>query len=89
MAFQIEVYGRLSCPYCVRAKNILEELEGKDLASGRFVDMEKEGITKEDLAVKAGKEVRTVPQVWVDGKHVGGCDNLVAFLKERKVAFKS
>lgn len=49
----VEIYGRLSCPYCVRAKALAEkmknELNGFDF---KFVDMVAEGISKEDLALE-------------------------------------
>ncbi|RIY32713.1 GrxA family glutaredoxin [Psittacicella hinzii] len=87
--YSIEIFGRESCPYCVRAKTIMEELKAQGLAEGVYHDMVVEGITKEDLAAKIGKEVRTVPQVFVNGQHVGGCDNFVAFLTNEGVKFSN
>lgn len=83
--YNIEVFGRLSCPYCVRAKNIAEELTARGEATFVFRDMIAENITKEDIAAQIGKEVRTVPQVFVNDDHIGGCDNFVAFLREQGV----
>ncbi|MFC6276707.1 GrxA family glutaredoxin [Psittacicella hinzii] len=85
--YQVEIFGRESCPYCQRAKNILEELKVAGIADGVYHDMIVEGITKEDIAARIGKEVRTVPQVFVNGNHVGGCDNFVAFLTAEGVKF--
>lgn len=79
--YSIEIFGRESCPYCTIAKNLMEELKVQGLAQGVFHDMIVEGISKEDLTAKIGKEVRTVPQVFVNGKHLGGCDDFRAFLK--------
>lgn len=85
----IEIFGRLSCPYCTRAKAIMEELIANGKATGVWNDMIALNITKEDLAARAGVEVRTVPQVWVNGKHVGGCDNFVAFLTKEGYSFEN
>ncbi|QHB17149.1 GrxA family glutaredoxin [Mannheimia pernigra] len=80
----VEIYGRLSCPYCVRAKALAEkmknELNGFDF---KFVDMVAEGISKEDLAPRVGKPVATVPQIFVDNTHIGGSTDFQAFVKEK------
>lgn len=79
--YTVEIYGRYTCPYCVRANAILEDLKAKGLAQGEFHDMEATGMTKDELAsLKGLAEVRTVPQIWVNGKHVGGCTDFIAFL---------
>lgn len=78
--FAIEIYGRHTCPFCVKANNILEDLKSKGKAQGIFHDMEALGLSKEVLSELRNVEVKTVPQVWVNGKHVGGCSDLVAFL---------
>lgn len=69
----VVIYGRLSCPFCVRAKMLAEQLEKSGQIDGvRYVDMPTEGITKADIAKLAGKPIQTVPQVFVDQQHVGG-----------------
>ncbi|RIY34058.1 GrxA family glutaredoxin [Psittacicella melopsittaci] len=80
--YSIEIFGRPNCPYCHVAKDVMEQLKDKGHADGVYHDMIEEGITKEDLAAKAGKEVRTVPQVFVNGNHIGGCDDFLAYLRE-------
>ena len=53
------IFGRPGCPYCVRAKQIAEQLtEQRDDFKFRYVDIHAEGITKEDLAKSAGKQHR-------------------------------
>ncbi|HHW7567743.1 MULTISPECIES: GrxA family glutaredoxin [unclassified Mannheimia] len=80
----VEIYGRLSCPYCVRAKQLAEkmktELSDFDF---KFIDMIAEGLSKEDLEPRVGKPVATVPQIFVDDAHVGGCTDFQAFVKEK------
>ncbi|QLD33778.1 GrxA family glutaredoxin [Mannheimia varigena] len=80
----VEIYGRLSCPYCVRAKQLAEkmktELSDFDF---KFIDMIAEGLSKEDLEPRVGKPVATVPQIFVDDVHIGGCTDFQAFVKEK------
>lgn len=80
----VEIYGRLSCPYCVRAKQLAEkmktELPDFDF---KFVDMIAEGIEKQDLEPRVGKPVATVPQIFFDDVHVGGYSDFAPLVKEK------
>ncbi|WOE68577.1 GrxA family glutaredoxin [Aeromonas allosaccharophila] len=77
------IFGRPGCPYCVRAVQIAEQLtEQRDDFKFRYVDIHAEGITKEDLAKSAGKPVNTVPQIFLDEQHIGGCTDFEAYAKE-------
>lgn len=80
----VEIYGRLTCPYCVRAKALAEKMKG-ELADFdfKFVDMIAEGISKEDLEPRVGKAVATVPQIFLDNQHVGGCTDFQALVKAK------
>ena len=71
------IFGRPGCPYCVRAKELAEKLTQE-----RDVDIHAEGITKADLEKTVGKPVETVPQIFVDQKHIGGCTDFEAWAKE-------
>ncbi|MGL4545826.1 MAG: glutaredoxin, partial [Plesiomonas sp.] len=41
-----------------------------------------EGISKEDLEKTVGKPVATVPQIFIDQEHIGGCTDFEAYAKE-------
>lgn len=76
------IFGRPGCPYCVRAKEIAEQLQQSgDAFKFRYVDIEAEGISKADLEKSAGKPVETVPQIFLDQKHIGGCDDFESYAK--------
>jgi len=76
------IFGRPGCPYCVRAKEIAEELrEQNQDFKFRYVDIHEEGISKADLEKTVGKPVETVPQVFVDQSHIGGCNEFEAYAK--------
>lgn len=80
------IFGRPGCPYCVRAKQLAEQLaEKRDDFKFRYVDIHKEGISKADLSKTVGKEVETVPQIFVDEKHVGGCTDFEALIREQEL----
>lgn len=80
----VEIYGRLSCPYCVRAKTLAERMK-QELSDFdfKFIDMIAENISKQDLEPRVGKPVATVPQIFVDNNHVGGCTDFQAFVEEK------
>ncbi|MWQ70015.1 GrxA family glutaredoxin [Glaesserella parasuis] len=80
----VEIYGRLSCPYCVRAKQLAEKMKAElpDF-DFKFVDMIAEGIEKQDLEPRVGKPVATVPQIFLDGVHVGGYSDFAPLIEEK------
>lgn len=72
MAF-IEIYTTPTCPYCIAAKKLLAE----------------KGVAFEEISVAGDREGRarmtvrasgrsTVPQIFINGQHIGGCDDLHA-----------
>lgn len=80
----VVIYGRSTCPYCVRAKALAEKLKNQVAEFDyRYVDMIAEGISKEDLAKKLGKPVATVPQVVIDEKPIGGCTDFEALMNKQ------
>ncbi|MDO4627162.1 MAG: GrxA family glutaredoxin [Pasteurellaceae bacterium] len=80
----VEIYGRLSCPYCVRAKNLAEKMKN-ELADFdfKFIDMIAEGMEKKDLEPRVGNTVETVPQIFIDDKAIGGCTDFQALVKQQ------
>ncbi|MDO4430868.1 MAG: GrxA family glutaredoxin [Lonepinella koalarum] len=80
----VKIYGRMTCPYCVRAKNLAEKLKN-NLADFdyEFIDMIEQGLSKEDIADIIKRPVQTVPQVLVDDKPIGGCTDFQAYSREK------
>ncbi len=70
---QVEIYTTKICPYCVRAKNLL---------NAKDVDFVEHDLTGDEAGrealLKKSNGMRTVPQIFINGQHVGGCDNLYA-----------
>jgi len=69
---KIDIYTKPYCPYCERAKALLEE-KGAEY---------NEIVASHDPALRAEMNERsgryTYPQVFINGTHVGGCDDLMA-----------
>ena len=76
----VEIYTKSFCPYCWRAKHLLDE----------------KGVEYAEIAVDFGGEVRqhmiqrasgrtTVPPIFIAGRHIGGCDDLMALEREGKL----
>ncbi len=68
----IEIYTRSWCGFCARAKHLLES-KGAPFTE---IDVEVEDRVQEMIQRSNGG--RTVPQIFIDGKPVGGCDDLYA-----------
>lgn len=67
----VEIYIRATCPYCIRAKRLL------DMRKVLYKEISIDG----DQAARAtmiqrAKGRTTVPQIFIDGQHIGGCDDL-------------
>lgn len=79
---KVTIYGRSSCPYCSRAIQISEHLiQTKKDFSFEYIDMIAEGISKETLSEKLNVPVRTVPQILVNGEHIGGCTEYEGYVR--------
>jgi glutaredoxin 3 len=69
----IEIYTTPLCPYCWRAKKLLKA-KGARFAE---IDLWQEPQRREEMLRRAEGR-RTVPQIFIDGQGVGGCDDLQA-----------
>ena len=77
----IIIYTKDYCPYCVKAKGLLTR---KGYSDFKEIDItHDETLQQEMLAKSNGK--RTVPQIFIGGTHVGGCDDLYALDGEGKL----
>jgi glutaredoxin len=80
------VYGKATCPYCIKAKKLLDET---DIAYTYFdVVKDSAALYRMIPEVKAHigeKTPVTVPQIWMDGQYIGGCDQLEKWLAAEKI----
>ena len=74
---KVEMYLNSTCPYCMRAAQLLDS----------------KGVVREDynVAISGPKKAEmvhrangrtSVPQIFIDGRHIGGCDDLMALDRE-------
>jgi glutaredoxin 3 len=70
---QVELYTTMWCPFCARAKALLDR---KGVAYTN-VDLDEEPNRRDEMIKRSGGR-RTVPQIFIDGEHIGGSDDLVA-----------
>jgi glutaredoxin 3 len=70
---KVQIYSTPVCPYCVRAKSLLKS-KGQ---SYEEVDISINPQVRDEMMAKAGGR-RTVPQIFIDDKHIGGFDDLYA-----------
>lgn len=69
---EVVMYGTRFCPYCVRARMLLDS---KDITY-TYIPVDEQ---KEQRAIMEHRSHRTsVPQIFIDDYHVGGCDDLYA-----------
>ena len=76
----VEIYTKASCGFCTRAKRMLEMKK----VEFREIPIDRGGAPREEMIQRA-KGRTTVPQVFIDGRHVGGCDDLMALEYDGKL----
>jgi glutaredoxin 3 len=80
MTAKVEVYTWATCPFCIRAKHLLKK-KGVD-----FIEYSIDGdeAARAVMAQRANGG-RSVPQIFIDDVHVGGCDDIHALDRKGKL----
>ena len=68
----VTFYGTAWCPFCVRAKQLLASKQ----ARVDDIDVDRDPALRREMMERSGR--RTVPQIWIGERHIGGCDELFA-----------
>jgi glutaredoxin 3 len=76
----VEIYTKSTCGYCIRARRLLET---KQVEFIEYV-IDSGGPMRIEMIQRAGGRT-TVPQIFVDGRHIGGCDDLYALERDGKL----
>lgn len=76
---EIIMYSTGYCPYCTRARELFQQ-KNTSFTDIR-VDLHPE--LREEMITKSGRH--TVPQIFIDGQHIGGCDDLYALDAQGKL----
>ncbi len=77
---KVEIYTWKFCPFCIRAKALLNEKGVKFIEY--LIDGDNDARTK--MAERAGG-LRTVPQIFINEKSIGGCDDLYELERDNKL----
>ena len=76
---KIIIYSASYCPYCVRAKELLK----RKGVSYQEIMVDQDDALRDEMMAKSQRQ--TVPQIFINDVHVGGCDDLYALEKEGKL----
>lgn len=76
----VEMYTKWGCPYCVRAMGLFGS-KGVDVVE---YDITMGGPKRTEMLERAPGSI-TVPQIFIDGRHVGGCDDVHALERAGKL----
>ena len=74
---QVLMYVTAACPYCQAAQRLLAQKGITDIDAVR-VDLDP--ARRGEMLQRSGRH--TVPQIWIGGRHVGGCDELYALERD-------
>ncbi|MHA1569316.1 MAG: glutaredoxin 3 [Alphaproteobacteria bacterium] len=77
---KVEIYSSMFCGFCYRAKSLLN---GKGVAFDEFV-VDLNAARRREMVERAGGRT-SVPQIFIDGVHVGGSDELAALERDGKL----
>jgi glutaredoxin 3 len=77
---RVEIYSTLFCPYCARAKSLLS----KKGVTFENIDVIEQPDRRDEMIRRAGGRT-SVPQIFIDGQHVGGSDELHALDRAGKL----
>lgn len=80
MTARVEIYATQSCPYCHAARGLLQ----KKGVSYEMIDVGREPERRSEMTQRANGR-RTVPQIFIDGTHVGGSDDIHALDRAGKL----
>ena len=70
---EVELYTTMFCPYCVRARALLE----RKGAAFTEIDIIEDPARRDEMIQRSGGRT-SVPQIFINGEHIGGSDELAA-----------
>ncbi|HEX9794134.1 MAG TPA: glutaredoxin 3 [Planctomycetota bacterium] len=77
---RVEIYVRGRCPYCVMAKRLLQS-KGQEWVE---IDLDGQPERIAEMLERSGGR-RTVPEIFIDDRHVGGYDDLAALERDGRL----
>lgn len=79
MSIGVTLYTTRFCPYCIRARSLLDN---KGVA---YLDIavDNDPRLRREMMVRSGRS--TVPQIWLGEQHIGGCDDLLLLERQGRL----
>ena len=75
---EIVIYSKNNCVFCTKAKHLVKTL-GLEYTEKKMEEFDSPQAMLEDI----GKQVRTMPQIIIDNKHIGGYNELVEYFNDK------
>ena len=79
MSARVLMYATAACPFCQSAERLLRQ-KGAEI---EMIRVDVEPARRAEMTQKSGRH--TVPQIWIGGRHIGGCDDLYALDRAGKL----
>ena len=76
----VEIYSKTYCPFCVKAKALLEQKS----VIYREIKIDENPELRPQMIVRSNGST-TVPQIFINDQHVGGCDQLYALNDQKRL----
>lgn len=76
---KIEIYSKDYCPYCKAAKRLLGAL------NWRYQEFEVTGKPQLQQEMVRRSQRRTVPQIFIDNRHIGGFDDFAEYIQQKQL----
>lgn len=70
MSVEVTLYTTPWCPYCIRAKSLL------DKKGVRYTEINVDGAADKRIEMEMKSGATSVPQIFIGDKHIGGCDEM-------------
>lgn len=80
MTAKVEIYTKDYCPYCTKAKLLLDQLG----VAYTEIDLQQEPARMDELQMRR-PGARTVPQIFINDEGIGGCDDMYALHNQGKL----
>jgi glutaredoxin len=79
------MYSKNPCPYCVKALDLLQD-NGISVTEIKVNEVITPDDFKSKIKTLTGKDVTTVPQIFIDEQYIGGCDDLIEYFDKKEVS---
>jgi len=77
---KVEIYSKFTCGFCMRAKMLLNQKQ----VEFHEIDISNDTTLRNEMIQRSGG-ANTVPQIFINGQHIGGCDDLYTLHSQNRL----